>query len=572
MSKILSTAFASLFVLSLSVNAYAASPADLLIIQQKQQQILQQRENELRQLERERLQRQPGGLEITPLPETPPSSDEQTCTEIKQITVTGGDVLASAVQRITRDYEQRCLTITDINNLLKGLTNLFIEAGYVTTRAYIPAQDTSDSILDIEIIDGKINRLEKDGDWTPRYEFITAFPGLKGELLNIRDLEQGLDQINRLPSNNAKLKLVPGEKAGETIVLIDNRPAKRIRFSPGISNSGSKRTGELQSKFNGQADNLLGINDYWTVDFSKAFNSEKGADSRSFSGFVSLPYGYWTLSLSGDYFEYESEIKGDIETFNTRGNSRGYKAELDRVIHRDADSKTSLTLALEDKETRNFTKGSLLGTNSRELAIFGSRLNHSRKFQNGILSGSLEYQRGLKLFGALKDEPTAEDSPRAQFDKFDLSLNYYRPFSVAEQSLSWSSSAVAQWSPDNLYSTERISIGGQSTVRGFKEGSASGDVGGYLRNELSWSLPRTGLEVPDHIIGNASLFAAYDIGKIRSDNSDAFEHGTLQGAALGLRLNGGFASGSLVWARPLAAPDFVEQRNNEVYLDLKINF
>lgn len=572
MNKFLLLVCGSFITLIVTTDAFSATPADLQIIQQKQRQIQQQRENELRELERERLQRKPGGLELTPLSESMQNEDQTTCSDIQTIEIEGGESLRSSVVDITKSYENKCLTIVDINNLLKNITNLFVEAGYVTTRAYIPAQDTSDGTLKIEIIDGKINRLEEGGDWTPRFEFLTAFPNLEGDLLNIRDLEQGLDQMNRLPSNNAKLKLVPGEKVGETIVVIENTTAKRIRLSPGLSNSGSKSTGELQSKFNAQADNLLGINDYWTVDFSKAFAPDQGSDSKSFSVFLSIPYGYWTLSLSGDYFEYESEIEGTFQTFNTSGNSRSYKAELDRVIHRDADSKTSLAVSLKNKETRNLIEDALLETSSRELAIFGSRLNHSRRFQGGVLSGDVQYQRGLRLFGALKDEPGAGDNPRAQFDKFDASLNYYRPFTLADQQLSWSSNAVAQWSPDTLYSTERISIGGQSTVRGFKEGSASGDVGGYLRNELSWNLPQTGLKVPDHILGRTSVFAAYDIGKIRSDNSESFEHGTMQGAAVGLRLNSGFASGSLVWARPLSSPGYVEKRNNEVYFDLKVNF
>ncbi|WP_120498534.1 ShlB/FhaC/HecB family hemolysin secretion/activation protein [Kiloniella sp. EL199] len=572
MSKVLLSVYGGFIALIISIDVFAATPADLQVIQQKQRQIQQQRENELRELERERLQRQPGGLELTPLPESLQSDDPATCTDISLIEVEGGDHLSSAVTDIKKDYENKCLTIVDINNLLKNITNLFVEAGYVTTRAYIPAQDTSDGVLTVEIIDGKINRLEEGGDWTPRFEFLTAFPNLEGGMLNIRDLEQGLDQMNRLPSNNAKLKLVPGEKVGETIVVIENTAAKRIRLSPGLSNSGSKSTGELQGKFNAQADNLFGINDYWTLDFSKAFAPDQGSDSKSFSGFVSIPYGYWTLSLSGDYFEYESEIEGSFQTFNTSGNSRSYKAELDRVIYRDADSKTSVAVSLRNKETRNFIEDALLDTSSRELAIFGSRLNHSRRFQGGVLSGDIQYQRGLKLFGALKDESGTGNTPRAQFDKLDASFNYYRPFTLADQQLSWSSNAVAQWSPDTLYSTERISIGGQSTVRGFKEGSASGDVGGYLRNELSWNLPQTGLKVPDHILGRASLFAAYDIGKIRSDKSEVFEHGTMQGAAVGLRLNGGFASGSLVWARPLSSPGYVEKRNNEVYVDFKVNF
>ncbi|WP_343565488.1 ShlB/FhaC/HecB family hemolysin secretion/activation protein [Kiloniella sp. b19] len=558
-------------VAAVGTGAFAATPSDLELIQQQQRQIQQQNENRIRQLEQQRRQETPGGLDIKPL-EVTPDAGEQSCTNIREIEIEGGETLADEVRDVVTAFEGRCLNITDLNNLLKKVTNLFVEAGYVTTRAYIPAQDTSDGLLRIEIIDGTINRFESGEEWDNRFEFLTAFPGLEGEKLNIRDLEQGLDQMNRLPSNNAKLNLVPGEKVGETVVRIENNPSKPFRLAPGISNSGSESTGEQQIKFSGQLDNLFGVNDFWSLDYSKSLHAGPGRGSRSFSGFLSVPYGYWTLSFSGDYFEYESEIEGSVQTFSSSGTSRSYKAEIERVVHRDAESKSSVAVYLRNKKNRNFIDDALLETSSRELSIFGSRFSHSRRFYDGVLSGSLDYNRGLRLFGALKDAPGIGEGPRAQFDKFEASLNYYRPFSILDENFSWSSNLVTQWSPDSLYSTERISIGGQSTVRGFKESSLSGDVGGYLRNELIWQVPQTGIAELDHLLGRPSLFAAYDIGKIRSDNDDAFERGTLQGIAAGIRLNSGFASGSLVFARPLSAPSFIETQSNEVYLDLKINF
>ena len=50
---------------------------------------------------------------------------------------------------------------------------------------------------------------------------------------------------------------------------------------------------------------------------------------------------------------------------------------------------------------------------------------------------------------------------------------------------------TGQRSEDVLYGPQRISIGGLSSVRGFKEQSLSGDSGGYWRNQLRWRRPVT---------------------------------------------------------------------------------
>ncbi|MGO8535994.1 POTRA domain-containing protein, partial [Rhizobium ruizarguesonis] len=52
------------------------------------------------------------------------------------------------------------------------------------------------------------------------------FPGLIGRVVNIRDIEQGLDQMNRLQANDAKSAMLPGPKDGTSILNIENRPGR----------------------------------------------------------------------------------------------------------------------------------------------------------------------------------------------------------------------------------------------------------------------------------------------------------------------------------------------------------
>ncbi|MCG2968621.1 ShlB/FhaC/HecB family hemolysin secretion/activation protein, partial [Escherichia coli] len=98
-----------------------------------------------------------------------------------------------------------------------------------------------------------------------------------------------------------------------------------------------------------------------------------------------------------------------------------------------------------------------------------------------------------------------------QFRKWSVSASFQRP--VTDR-VWWLTSAYAQWSPDRLHGVEQLSLGGESSVRGFKEQYISGNNGGYLRNELSWSL----FSLP--YVGTVRAVTALDGGWLHSDRDD----------------------------------------------------
>lgn len=99
-------------------------------------------------------------------------------------------------------------------------------------------------------------------------QFLTIFPGVQGSVLQLRDIEQGLEQLNRLPSNNAAMRIEPGAKAGASRVLISNVQKRTWRLSAGVDNLGQESTGLAQYTLGFEKDNFLGCNDqlavYWT--------------------------------------------------------------------------------------------------------------------------------------------------------------------------------------------------------------------------------------------------------------------------------------------------------------------
>ena len=177
----------------------------------------QQEIQDERQRQRDRTQQQPGGESLSESKAAAAGSQaEGQCVEAKALEIVGARLLPKdQIARMQRDIVGRCVGTRDLNILLQRITDLYVARGYVTTRAYIPAQDTQGGHLTIVVIEGKVEKIEVK----PRgsASAATAFPGMRGEVFNLRDAEQGIDQLNRLSSNNAKIDIRPGSTPGASM-------------------------------------------------------------------------------------------------------------------------------------------------------------------------------------------------------------------------------------------------------------------------------------------------------------------------------------------------------------------
>lgn len=565
---------AAFFCVVLSSTASSQSLPDADAVHQR---IIQHQE-ERQRVRQERLEQHktepPSGLKVQEEEPEAKAEDSLQCVSVKTIEVTGVTLLsARTIEGLTQKYSGRCLTLGDINSLLKLITNAYIDRGFVTSRAYLPEQDASNGVLKIQVIEGKIEDIRlNDGKGMKQNELRTAFIGLKGGPLNLRDLEQGLDQLNRLQSNNATMKLVPGSEPGLSVVAISNDPAKRWRASVGWDDSGQESTGKNQYLLQFDKDNFIGLSDMLSVSYSATplpwEDDDHPKDSQSLSAYWSLPVGYWTLSLSASKFNYSTPLFGTTDVFKSEGDTRWQSVSVERVVHRDAESKTSLGVSVEHRQVESRVAGAKLHASSYEATDVGLKATHARRLFGGSLSFGVEYHQGADFLGS-SEALDGEGVPEPHYEKWEGSLSYYRPFILCERDLMWSSILRAQYSPDTLYNAERISIGSRYTVRGFAEDSLSGDTGGYVRNELSWRVP-----LPQEVIPKVQAleaFAGYDYGLIRKDEDDPFERGDVQGIALGLRTVGDLQV-SITCAKPLSAPSFLEKEDFEIYSAVTVSF
>ena len=242
-----------------TAHAAPLTPGDTDLIRDRQDRLLEEQRRRLEEL------KDLPGKAAAPVAPTAPADTR--CFPIKSVDLQGADSLSAGErERLLKPYIGQCLGVPQLNELLKVITDRYIEKGLVTSRAYLPQQDLSTGNLKVLVVEGKLEGLKgADGSGLSDRELAMSFPGKQGELLNLREIEQMVDQLNRLPSNQAQMELAPGKEVGGSEVLVKNNPQKPWRAGLSRSNDGQKTTGEQQVGATFDWDSPLGLADQFSL-------------------------------------------------------------------------------------------------------------------------------------------------------------------------------------------------------------------------------------------------------------------------------------------------------------------
>jgi len=549
--------------LGAAAPAFAATPGEQDLIRDRQDRLLQEQQRRL-----DELRELPG--KAAP-PSEPGAAPDTRCFPIDTIEVKGADHLSDADrERLVKPWLGKCLGVSELNALLKAITDHYLALGLVTSRAYLPQQDLSSKHLEIQVVEGRLEGLNSTEDsGLSQRELNMTFPGTVGELLNLRDIEQMVDQLNRLPSNQAKMELVPGNSVGGSTVQVANTPKKPWRASLSRNNDGQLATGEQQWGYGLEWDSPLGIADQLMLRGGHDAVSDYQRTSHSEMLFYNLPWGWWHFSYSYSQSAYRSQAEANNFTFKQTGDTQNHQLRAERVIHRDSVSKTALNTGLAYLRSNNYIEESRLENSSNRLSEAQFGFNHGRRIGSAFVNLDAGMQQGIGAFDAQSGRRTLHSDPDARYRKYTLTLSYLQPFSLFGENLSFSSLMTGQRSEDRLYSPQRLSLGGLSSIRGYKDQSLTGDSGGYWRNDLRWSRP-VNAEWLRPILAEYGAAVGYDQGVIRGDRYNAEQHGRVSGNALELFARGQHLSASVTFAHSLERPDAIAERESPIYFRVEL--
>ncbi len=509
-------------------------PASAQQLPAPDQELLRQQERE-RAL-REQLETRPDArLQDAPVaaPERLPQ-DEAPCFVINRITLEGEQAdrfqWALPAANVKGDPALgRCLGTAGINVVMSRVQNAIVERGYVTTRVLAQPQDLTTGTLALTVVPGTLRQI-RFAEGTHRDATLwNAIPARSGDLLNLRDIEQGLEKFKRVPTAEADIQISPAEGAdaapGQSDLVVQWSQQRLVRFNLSLDDSGSKATGKTQAGATMSLDHALRQNDLFYVNLNHDVFSGGKRGTKGFTFHYSVPVGYWLFGATRSGYEYEQTVAGNQQSYLYSGESYNAEVRATRLLFRNASSKTSMYLRAWERDSRNFIDDTEILVQRRRMGGWELGLNHRHFIGQATLDGTVGFRRGTGAFGSIAAPEElfgeATSHPKIYFADAQLSL----PFQLGQQRLRYTGSWRAQWNRGGLVPQDRFAIGGRYTVRGFDgEMSLMGERGWLIRNDIGLALG-----------GGQEFYVGADYGHVGGSATQWQVGNDLAGSVIGLR-------------------------------------
>ena len=569
----------------LAAFSFQAALADTIEESEFRRQEMRRRQQE-QQLQREVDVRLDDTRQSTLTPSAAESA-ESPCFPIHTVTLTGDAAgrFQFALKKALKEtgfQSGQCLGAQGVNRIMVAAQNAVIGHGYTTTRILAAPQDLNSGTLELTVLPGKVRSVRTDtshNDQT-RAARIAAFqneiPLKGGDILNLRRIEQGLENLKRVPTAEADIQIVPADAPDESdIVVAWRQRLLPYRLSLGVDDSGSKTTGKYQGSLTFSADNPFGLSDLFYLSYGRhlghtdAHTDSEGkktaGGTQSYAFHYSVPAGNWLWSWNHNYYRYHQAVAGINEVYDYNGKSRGSDIGFTRLLYRDARRKSHIGFKLWQKENQSFIDDAEVEVQRRKTAGWQLSLKHKEYIGRSTLDIGLGYKRGTGMADAIAAPEEVFDEGTSRMKVITADISYNHPFQIGRQHFVYDTALHAQWNKTPLTPLDKIAIGGRYTVRGFDgESSLSAERGWYWRNEAAWSFK------PAH-----QLYLAVDGGHVSGDSAQYLLGQTLIGAAAGLRGQfkaGGSLNYDLFVGKPIKKPKGFQTASTVFGFNLNYSF
>ena len=529
---------------------------------------------------------------------------------INTINIEDKDKLLSSGEKkkLIKKYKGTELSANDITALLTQGTNKLIAKGYITSVASLSNNnDLRTGVLNLVIVAGKIEDVKiNEGKLNDKIKEYVLFSKNSGKVLNVRDLDNVTDSLYSRNANKFDMKIAAGTKNSYSNILLHNELKDRFVISFNGNNYNQSSTNDKQNNQAGiykesigfKLDSPLGLSDGLSFKYTTMLDERNPDRSWKISpdeidpGTV-LPIGPVGYK-AGDYLGYKRKLEmfdfsyevpfrtyrlkfnsskslsdSSIYAYNTvydiRSDNTTIKLDLEKILWRNQTSKLIFDVGYKYKHNIQLFETATL--TNRKLAILNTDLTYTTAFLKGLLGTTLTYERGLRGLGAERDDNKSLAVPEAQFDKYSINVNYYKPVS---KKVTFRTNISGMYSPDVLYGSERTTSGGIGSVGGYQRGQTiQGDRSIEVSSELSYKIPVF------KKWGNLEPYISYGYATTKYNYDDSeYAIGHISGTTIGARYNSKFLDLDIAYAKPDNYSKYLEPEDHEVYMSgtFKITF
>ncbi len=441
------------------------------------------------------------------------------------------------LQSIANKGVNRCLGGRGIKQLIHVLQNRLIEHGYITSRIQISEQDLTSGVLELELVAGKVNHIQLSQNSSNYLTLLNSVPISQGDLLNLRDLEQGLENLQRIPTAQADIAISPADKEGESDIKVSWQQTRFWRLLASFDDSGTKSTGKYQGGLTFYLDNPTSLSDMFYISGGHDIKGRNEKGSNNFTANYTIPLGYFFLSAALSGYKYNETIAGNIVNYQYKGRIRNQALRLSRILYRDSAIKGSVFYEIGHRSSQNYINDYEIGVQRRDTTFWKLGLTYRHYFEHFTFDSRLDYQRGTRWFGAQPAQEEFINDATALSKIIHFSSAVSVPFSLFGQSFNYYGQYQRQMAKTPLTSQERFAIGSRWSVRGFDgELNLSADNGWTIRNDMTWFTP----------INKQQIYLGIDYGEVNGSHRSydlAGKH--LAGGVVGIK--GGIPKINLVY-------------------------
>ncbi len=396
------------------------------------------------------------------------------------------------------------LSFQELQALADKVTDYLKKKGYFLARAYLPKQDITDGIIEIAVLQGRLEsqpQILRDKD--VRIRESVPMNILQGALpidepLQERQLERSILLLNDLPGISAKSFLDAGSTLGSTKLTVNMDEGRLISGAIWGDNYGNHWTGDWRG--NG----MFFLNDPFRI--GDQLSLQATGSEGVYQGRVgySLPLGSQGLraNVAVGYMDYK--VDDSLSPLDAKGDALTANLGFSYPIIRSRTDNLMATLGYEYDKFEDDLLGAQIDGKQKHSATAGLVWDFYDRFLGGgyssvKLTGTEGY---LDLSGVESYELADSYGPQTNgsFTRFNVSLNrLQRVMNNVTLNLSYS----GQFALNNLDSSEKFILGGPYGVRAYPVGEAPCDEGHLLSAELRYSM-----EMP--VVGTFQIFGFYD--------------------------------------------------------------